>query len=113
MAKKRISRRVKREGPSADEARRLAEVRKKARKEFPPRDPPRLQHAELGIGAKIRAAREQQGLTWYALAKLSQIPNPATVRDIEYGRDAKLSNIEAIASALGLELELVEAQALT
>ena len=46
-----------------------------------------------------------------SVAKLAEIPNPATVRDIEYGRDAKLSNIEAIATALGLRrlrLELVE-----
>ena len=31
-----------------------------------------------------------------------------TIRDIEYGRDAKLSNILAIANALGLVLELAE-----
>jgi transcriptional regulator with XRE-family HTH domain len=56
----------------------------------------------------IRAAREAQGLTWYALAKRAGIPNPNTVRDIEYGRDTKLSSVEAVAEALGLRLELVE-----
>ena len=42
------------------------------------------------------------------MAKAAGIPNPTTVRDIEYGRDTKLSSIEAIAGALGLELDLVE-----
>ena len=63
-----------------------------------------------GIGAKTRAARERQGLTWYAVANAAGIPNPATVRDIEYGRDTKLSSIEAIAAALGLKLDLVDAK---
>ena len=36
------------------------------------------------------------------------IPNPNTVRDIEYGRDAQLSNVQAVAKAIGLRLELVE-----
>ncbi len=36
------------------------------------------------------------------------IPNQATIRDIEQGKDVKLSNLQAVASALGLELELVE-----
>ena len=42
------------------------------------------------------------------MARFAGLPNPATIRDIEYGRDAKLSNIQAIANALGLVLELVE-----
>lgn len=71
-------------------------------------DPDRPRPASEGIGAKLRAARQQQGLTWYAVAKAAGIPNPATVRDIEYGRDTKLSSIEAITKALGLKLELVE-----
>ena len=57
----------------------------------------------------VRAAREAQGLTWYALAKRAGIPNPNTVRDIESGRDAKLSNVQAVAAVLGLRLELIEA----
>jgi transcriptional regulator with XRE-family HTH domain len=75
--------------------------------EFPP-DPKRQHPAKSGIGAQIRSARKARGLTWYAVAKLAGIPNPATIRDIEYGRDAKVSNVQAIASALGLKLELVE-----
>ena len=59
------------------------------------------------MGAQIRAARESQGLSWYAVAKLAGIPNPSTVRDLEYGRDTKLSSVEAVAQALGLKLEVV------
>ncbi|MFV1964893.1 MAG: helix-turn-helix domain-containing protein, partial [Pirellulaceae bacterium] len=62
-----------------------------------------------GIPAQIRQARESQGLTWYALAKRAGIPNQATIRDLEQGKDVKLSNLQAVAAALGLELELVEA----
>jgi hypothetical protein len=47
-------------------------------------------------------------LTWYAVAKLAGIPNPNTVRDIEQGRDAQMSNVQAVAQVLGLRLELVE-----
>jgi hypothetical protein len=41
------------------------------------------------------------------VAKLAGIPNSSTVRDIEYGRDAQFSNVEAVAKVLGLRLELV------
>ena len=43
----------------------------------------------------------------YALAKAAGIPNQATIRDIEQGKDVKFSNLQAVAKALGLELELV------
>ena len=65
------------------------------------------QESPAGIPAQIRQAREAKGLTWYAVAKMAGIPNTNTVRDIEYGRDAKLSNVQAVAEALGLRLELV------
>ena len=102
------SRRVFRTGRlSQAAADRLNEIRRQAMEDFPPAaDRPRP--AATGIGAQIRAAREAKGLTWYAVAKLAGIPNPSTIRDMEYGRDAKLSNIEAVAAALGLTLELVE-----
>ena len=110
MAKKQITRRIRRRGPeSREEQQRLNAIREQVRKEFPPRDPPRLQPATEGVAAQIRAAREAQGLTWYAVAKRAGIPNPSTVRDIEYGRDTKLSSLQAVANALGLRLELVEA----
>ncbi len=109
MEKRKITGRIRRRGPgSAEEVKRLREIREKVRQEFPPRDPPRLKPATEGIGARIRAAREAQGLTWYSLAKRAGIPNPSTVRDIEYGRDTKLSSVQALADALGLRLELVE-----
>jgi hypothetical protein len=107
MARKK-SRQVFRKGRVSDEdAKRLDEIRRKAMDDFPP-DPNRPRPVKTGIGAQIRAVREAKGLTWYAVAKLAAIPNPATVRDIEYGRDAKLSNIEAVATALGLRIALVE-----
>ena len=106
---KKITGRIRRHGPDgAEELKRLKEIREKVRQEFPPRQPPRLQPATEGIAARIRASRQAQGLTWYAVAKRAGIPNPSTVRDIEYGRDTKLSSVQAIAKALGLRLELVE-----
>jgi ribosome-binding protein aMBF1 (putative translation factor) len=110
MEKKKITGRIQRRGPQSQEEReRLRQIREKVQQEFPARTPPRLQPATEGVGAMIRAAREAQGLTWYAVAKRAKIPNPNTVRDIEYGRDTKLSSVEAVAEALGLRLELVEA----
>jgi ribosome-binding protein aMBF1 (putative translation factor) len=109
MDKKKITGRIRRRGPETpEELKRLEEIREKVRQEFPPRHPPRLQPATTGIAAQIRTAREARGLTWYAVAKRAGIPNPSTVRDIEYGRDTKLSSVQAVAQALGLRLELVE-----
>lgn len=109
MTKKPI-RRIRRSSPIGSEEReRLKELREKVRQEFPPLEPPRLRPATSGIGLRLREAREAQGLTWYAVAKLAGIPNPSTVRDIEYGRDTKLSSVQAIAQALGLSLELAAA----
>ncbi len=97
-----------RHGPlSPAERKRLQEMRKKVRAECPPGDPPRLRRQTEGVGAQIRLARKTQGLTWYAVAKRAGIPNPNTVRDIEYGRDTKLSSVKAVAESLGLRLELV------
>jgi ribosome-binding protein aMBF1 (putative translation factor) len=110
MESRKIVERVRRRGPlSTEEGERLREIREKVQKEFPPRDPPRLRPQREGVAASIRAAREAQGLTWYAVAKRAGIPNPSTVRDIECGRDTKLSSVQAVAEALGLRLELVEA----
>lgn len=77
-------------------------------KEFPPARDAGREPSPPGIPTQIRRAREAQGLTWYALAKLAGIPNANTVRDIEYGRDAQISSVQAVAKALGLRLELVE-----
>lgn len=106
MAKKRITGRVTSSGRrSPADVKRLSQIREKVREEFPPR----LRPATEGIAARIRAARLDQGLTWYAVAKRAGIRNPSTVRDLEYGRDTKLSSLQAVAEALGLRLELVEA----
>jgi DNA-binding XRE family transcriptional regulator len=91
---------------TAEERARHARIRAAAAEEFPPKklassNPP-------GIPTRIRQAREARGLTWYALAKLAGIPNQATLRDIEQGKDTKVSNLQAVAAALGLKLELVE-----
>ncbi len=102
MAKKfeRIERRM-----TDEERERHARIRAAAVLDFPPKSPRRP--AAPGIPAAIRAAREAQGLTWYALAQKAGIPNQATIRDIEQGKDVKLSNLQSVAQALGLELELV------
>jgi hypothetical protein len=93
---------------TAEERQRHAEIREKVMKEFPPLPGAGRKESPPGISAEIRRAREARGLTWYAVAKLAGIPNPNTVRDIEYGRDAQLSNVQAVARVLGLRLELVE-----
>jgi ribosome-binding protein aMBF1 (putative translation factor) len=85
---------------------RHAQVRAAAERDFPPKLANR-QPAAPGIGAAVRAAREAQGLTWYALAQRAGVPNQATIRDIEQGKDVKVSNLRAVAQALGLEVELV------
>jgi hypothetical protein len=109
MQERKITDRIRSPGPTSDDERqRLEDIRKKVMEEFPPRDPPRLQPVASGIGAQIRSAREVQGLTWYSLAEKAGIPTPSIVRDIEYGREVTLANIEAVVAALGLKLELVE-----
>ena len=107
MAKKEFKRIVR--SATAEERKRHAEIRAQVMQEFPPAQGAGRSASPPGLPAQIRAAREARGLTWYAVAKLAGIPNPNTVRDIEYGRDAQLSNVQAVARALGLRLELVAA----
>jgi ribosome-binding protein aMBF1 (putative translation factor) len=90
-----------------EERRRHAQIRAGAAQDFPSKSPRRA--PATGIPAVIRATREAQGLTWYALAQKAGIPNQATIRDIEQGTDVKLSNLQSVAHALGLEIELVPA----
>ena len=87
---------------------RHARIREAAMKDIPPKSGGGRKPSPPGIPTQIRQARESQGLTWYALARRAAIPNQATIRDIEQGKDVKLSNLQAVAAALGLELELVE-----
>ena len=103
--KKHVNRKL-----SAAERARHAKIREAAAKDFPPKKRSQLP-SPPGVPTQVRQARQAQGLTWYALAKLAGIPNQGTIRDIEQGRDVKLSNLQAVAQALGLQLELVEQEA--
>jgi hypothetical protein len=108
MPEKKLKRIVR---PATEEERERHEViRQTIVEEFPPAEGGGRQESPPGIPAQIRQARETQGLTWFALAKLAGLPNSNIVRDIEYGRDAQLSAVQAVAKALGLRLELVEEQ---
>ena len=86
---------------------RHAQIRRGAFKDIPPKRYTGRKPSPPGIPMKIRQAREARGYTWYALAKAAGIPNQATIRDIEQGKDVKFSNLQAVAAALGLKLELV------
>jgi ribosome-binding protein aMBF1 (putative translation factor) len=101
---KEINRRL-----TAEERKRHAETREAAYRDFPPKKRAPTPSAP-GLPAAIRAAREAQGLTWYALAQKAGIPNQTTIRDIEIGRDVKLSNLEAVVKALGMQLALTPAR---
>lgn len=106
MAKRKITKRVSREF-SEQQKKEYARIREQVMEEFPPvRRAP--QPSPPGIPSQVRQAREARGLTWYALAKQAGIPNSNTIRDIEQGRDVKLSNLQAVAKTLGLSVELVE-----
>jgi DNA-binding XRE family transcriptional regulator len=94
--------------PLTDEERaRHARIREAAVREIPPKAGTGRKPSPPGIPAQIRREREARGLTWYALAKLAGIPNQATIRDIEQGKDVKLSDLQSVADMLGLTLELV------
>ena len=94
-----------------EEQSRHARIRATAMKDIPPKLGMGRKPSPPGIPAQIRQARETQGLTWYAVAKRAGIPNQATIRDIERGKDVKLSNLQAVVAALGLELELITVSA--
>jgi DNA-binding XRE family transcriptional regulator len=91
-----------------EERARHARIRAAAVQDIPPKAGTGPAPSPPGIPARIRRAREARGLTWYALAKAAGIPNQATIRDIERGKDVKLSNLQSVAAALGLQLELID-----
>jgi DNA-binding XRE family transcriptional regulator len=93
---------------TSEERARHAEIIAAAMRDIPPKAGIGRKPSPPGIPTKIRVAREARGWTWYALAKAAGIPNQATIRDIELGKDVKFSNLQAVADALGLSLELVE-----
>jgi hypothetical protein len=86
---------------------RHARIRKAAMREIPPKPGTGRKPSPPGIPSEVRREREARGLTWYALAKLAGIPNQATIRDIELGKDVRLSNLQSVADVLGLRLALV------
>ena len=90
-----------------EERARHAKIREAAMQEIPPQTGSGRKPSPPGIPSQIRQEREARGLTWYALAKLAGIPNQATIRDIEQGKDVKLSNLQSVADILGLTLELI------
>jgi DNA-binding XRE family transcriptional regulator len=91
-----------------EERARHARIRAAAIQDIPPKPGTGRTPSPPGIPARIRQAREAKGLTWYALAQAAGIPNQATIRDIERGKDVKLSNLQSVAAALGLQLELID-----
>lgn len=93
---------------TAEERARHDQIRAAALQDFPPKAGAMQQPSPPGIPARIRQAREERGLTWYALARAAGIANQATIRDIEQGKDVLLSDLQAVAAALGLKVELVE-----
>jgi len=66
-----------------EERARHASIREAIVQEFPPKPGTGQIPITIGIPARIRQAREAQGLTWYALAKLAGVADQATIRDIE------------------------------
>ena len=92
---------------TVEQRQRYDEIRRKAKEDFPPREPARGPSEKGRIALAIRTARKAQGLTIDQLAERSGVGDANTVRDIEYGSDAKLSDVAAVARALGLRLELV------
>ena len=93
---------------TGEERERHAAIREAAQQDFPPKQAVGQAPSPPGIPATIRAAREARRLTWHALAELAGIDDQATIRDIEQGKDVRLSEVQRVAIALGLKLELVE-----
>jgi DNA-binding XRE family transcriptional regulator len=109
MAKKRLKH-VDRK-LTDEERMRHAEIRAAAVRDFPPKEDAARPPTPPGIPSKIRQAREARGLTWYALAKACGISSSSIIRDIEQGKDVRLSDLQAVAAGLGLKLDIVEAVA--
>jgi DNA-binding XRE family transcriptional regulator len=91
-----------------EERARHAQIRAAAIQDIPPKTGTAQSPSPHGIPATIRQAREARGLTWHALAKAAGISDQSIIRDIEQGKDVKLSDLQSVAAALGLKLELIE-----
>ncbi len=93
--------------PLTDEQRHLAkEIRAGAQRDFPPKAVVKKPIAP-GIPQQIHDARTRRGLTRYEVGRMAGVPS-TVVRTIEQGDDIPLSQFHAVASALGLAIELVE-----
>ena len=94
---------------TGEEKARDAKVREQVMHEFPPVGKKKHEPLSAGIVAELRKTRKMRGLTYEAVARQAGLPGANSVKDVEYGRDASLTSIEAIAGVLGLKLELAEA----
>ncbi|MCG8584414.1 MAG: helix-turn-helix domain-containing protein [Pirellulales bacterium] len=92
---------------TSDERETHDQVRREAREVYPATESTQGPSARGRIAIAIRSARQAHGWSFDDLATRAGLPHGDAVRDIEYGSDAKLSDIAAIASALGLHMELV------
>jgi len=91
---------------SDEERRRAVSIREGAQRDFPPK-PVAEEASPPGIPSQIEAARKRRGMTRYELGQTAQVPS-TVVRAIEQGDDVPLSQLRAVAAALGLNVELVE-----
>ena len=89
-----------------EQKRGYAELRQEAKDKFPPSGVLQGPSGKGHIAIAIRAARQSRGITFEQLAAQAGLDDASTVRDIEYGSDARMSDIASIATALGLRLEL-------
>jgi DNA-binding XRE family transcriptional regulator len=89
------------------ERQRAIDIRAAAQKDFPPKPATGEVPPPPGIPVRIYDARKARGLTRYALGQLAGVPSVA-IRDLEQGADVPLSQLRAVAAALGLTVELVD-----
>ncbi len=64
-------------------------------------------YADFKIGILIRQAREKAGLTQEQLAQRVHTKKTAISRIENHARDIRLSTLEKVANALGMELHVV------
>ena len=64
-------------------------------------------YADFKIGILIRQAREKAGLTQEQLAQRVHTKKSAISRIENHARDIRLSTLEKVANALGMELHVV------
>lgn len=83
------------------------DIRAAAQKDFPPKPTVGQELPPIGIPARICDARKSRRLTRFELGKLAGVSS-VVIRDIERGNDVPLSQLQAVAAALGLAVELVD-----